>query len=156
MDKTNKVCKENWNYSKIKELLNKFSDKELIIVKDNSNLLIVQTFSVEPFQKLFISSRAVKDDNDSCDWCYCVPNTNGTWGWFAKKSYDDYTKNGKSQQYIAFDFTKVFSRDNGCVVAFTVENGKITWSHIMNNTITEYVKDCNTIFLIGKEFKSID
>jgi len=152
MDKTNKVCKENWSYGKIKGLISQLSSEEIKIVKDDSNLLIIQTFLVEPFQKLFISSRAVKDDTDSCDWCYCVPKTNRDWGKFAEISYKQYTKNGENQQYIAFDFTKDFSRDNGSVVAFTVENGKITWSHIMSNVLTEYVEDCNPIFLRGKIF----
>jgi len=154
MEKENKICKENWNYNKVKEILNNLSNKEIELVKDNSNLLIVKTFSVEPFQKLFIGYKKLKkgeDDSSYCNWSYCSSNVS-----FAKKTYNDYTKNGKKQQYIAFDFTKEFSKNNGCVVAFTVENNAITWSHTMNNVITKYVKDCNPTLIEGKTFKSID
>jgi hypothetical protein len=154
MDKENKICRENWSYDKVKEILNSLSNKEINVVKDDSNMLIIQTLSVKPFQELFISSRTLKkgeDNSSSCDWCYCSNDVN-----WAIKTYNRYTKNGKNQQYIAFDFTKEFSKDNGCVVAFTVENSKITWSHVMNNTITKYVKNCNQILIEGKPFKSID
>ena len=149
--KTNMICKKNWTYYKVKEILNQFSNEEIKIVKDHSNLLIVQTFSVEPFQKMFISNKVVKNGTDSCDWCFCSNDIN-----LAKKTYNDFTKNGKNQQYIAFDFTKEFSKENGCIIAFTVENDKITWSHVMNNALSKYVKNCNPIFLTDKEFKSID
>lgn len=148
--KTNMICKKNWTYYKVKEILSQFSNEEIKIVKDHSNLLIVQTFSVEPFQKMFISNKVVKNDTDSCDWCFCSNDIN-----LAKKTYNDFTKNGKNQQYIAFDFTKEFSKENGCIIAFTVENDKITWSHIMNNALSNYVKDCNPILLTDKEFKNI-
>ena len=82
---------------------------------------------------------------------------NRNWGEFAEISYKRYTKNGKNQQYIAFDFTKEFSTNNACVVAFTVENGKITWSHLMNGYLSDCVKDCNPMYKFdrngcGKKF----
>ena len=155
-----KICKENWSYDKVKKLITQVPKKKLKIVKDDSNLLIVQTFSVEPFRKLFISTRSLKkgeDRSSACDWCYCVPKTNRDWGKFAETSYKQYTKNGKNQQYIAFDFTKEFSIHNACVVAFTVEDGKITWSHLMDNFLSDCAKDCNPMYKYdrnngGKEF----
>jgi len=149
MNTMNKICKENWSYNKIKELIAQLPQKTCKIVKDEPSLLIVQTFSVEPFRELFVSIKSLKkgeNNNSACHWCYCVPKTNRNWGEFAEISYKRYTKNGKNQQYIAFDFTKEFSTNNACVVAFTVENNKITWSHLMNGYLSDCVKDCNPMY----------
>ena len=155
-----KICKENWSYGNIKELIAQLPQNTCKIVKDEPSLLIIQTFSVEPFRELFVSVRTLKKGEDSssaCHWCYCVPKNNRNWGEFAEISYKQYTKNGKNQQYIAFDFTKEFSTNNACVVAFTVVNDKITWPYLMNGCLSDCAKDCNPMYKFdrinkGKKF----
>jgi hypothetical protein len=146
----NKITKENFEYSKVKNIIKNVPF--IKVVKDEENLLIIQTLKVSPFRELFHSVREKGHKEDGVKWCFCIPKDNKSWGWFAEKSFKDFTKNGKNQQYIAFDFSKEYSLHNGCIVAFTVENNKITWAHILDNTLTEYVKECDERFKEGKEF----
>lgn len=148
-----KITKENFEYSKVKDIL---KDVPFIkVIKDEESLLIIQVLKVSPFRELFYSDREKGHKEDGVKWCFCVPESNKNWGWFAEKSFKDFTKNGKNQQYIAFDFSKEYSLHNGCIVAFTVENNKITWAHILDDTLTKYVKECDERFKNDREFYSL-
>lgn len=147
-----KITKENFEYSNVKNIL---KDVPFIkVIKDEESLLIIQTLNVSPFRELFYSDREKGHKEDGVKWCFCIPKNDKNWGWFAEKSFKDFTNNGKSQQYIAFDFSKEYSLHNGCIVAFTVENNKITWSYILDGTLTCYVKECDERFKKDREFYS--
>lgn len=145
-----KITKDNFEYSKVKEILK--STPSIKMVKDDEHMIIIQTLDVSPFRCLFYSSRENGHKEDGAQWCFCIPESNKKWGWFAEQSYKDYTKKGKCQQYIAFDFTREYSLHNGCIVAFTVEQNKITWAHILNDKLTAYVKDCDERLKVNAEF----
>ena len=148
-----KITKINFDYLNVKNII---KDVPFIrVVKDEESLLIIQTLDVSPFRELFYSNKEKGHKEDGVRWCFCIPKDNKSWGWFAEKSYKDFTRNGKNQQYIAFDFTKEYSLHNGCIVAFTVEKNKITWAHILDGTLTKYVKECEESFKEGRIFRSL-
>ena len=127
-----KITKINFDYLNVKNII---KDVPFIrVVKDEESLLIIQTLDVSPFRELFYSNKEKGHKEDGVRWCFCIPKDNKSWGWFAEKSYKDFTRNGKNQQYIAFDFTKEYVFINPRTNQIYAENDVILNTDIRNCT----------------------